>query len=82
MLWIDIEIGDEAILNLADCVDGGILSLNRPWNRGRDIRCRPWTRKRNLVLLKIQGGPKITVPEPLSAGFERGELPLKRADSF
>jgi hypothetical protein len=27
MLWIDIEIGDEAILNLADCVDGGIVTL-------------------------------------------------------
>jgi hypothetical protein len=82
MLWIDIEIDDDAILNLADCVDGGIVSLSRLWNREGDIRRLPWIRKRNLVLLEIRGGPKIPVPEPVSAGVERGELPLKRADSF
>jgi hypothetical protein len=82
MLWINIEISDEAILNRANCVDGGIVSLSRLWNKGRDIRRLPWIRKRNLVLLGIPEGPKIPVPEPISAGLERGELPLKRVDSF
>jgi hypothetical protein len=35
-----------------------------------------------FVLLEIGGGPNTSVPEPISAGFERGELPLEKADSF
>jgi hypothetical protein len=46
------------------------------------IRCFPWIRKRKLVLLEIGGGPNISAPEPISADFERGELPLERIDSF
>jgi hypothetical protein len=38
--------------------------------------------ERKLILLKIGGGPNISVPEPISAGFEPRELPLERADSF
>jgi hypothetical protein len=33
-----------------------------------------WVHKRKLVLLKIGGDPNISVPEPISTGFERGEL--------
>jgi hypothetical protein len=45
-------------------------------------RCLPCIHKRKFVLLKIGGGRNISVPEPISAGFERGEIPLERADAF
>jgi hypothetical protein len=82
MFWIDIEIRDETTLNFVDRVDSGIVIRRGVRNTWRDIRCLPWIQKMKLVLLKIGGGPNISVPEPISAGFERGELPLKRADSF
>jgi hypothetical protein len=34
------------------------------------------------VLLKIRGGPKILVPELISAGLERGELPSREPICF
>jgi hypothetical protein len=82
MFWNDIEIRDEIILNFADRVDSGIVSRMDIWNTWRGIRCLPWIRKTKLVLLKIGGDPNISVPESISADFERGELPLERADSF